>query len=1014
MNLIVSKIRITVQKLVLLLSCLLIWENAFSQNCPDLGNLTNYLFFFANGNVDANWQGATKGFAGNVAVDGIQAKERTSGGVPFAGTIYTNDGSLSNWSGIVSQNAGQATVATNQTLLISGLEADLANAFAQINAMVPSPGYASVSATSLNNLNTQNSVAETFVINITSGLSVSSKINITGDAGDCFVLRWDTDGNPINGYQGQTKFQSGGAIVPKGALKPSNFINVAGDINSSGGGSNPPAPYPQGPRTNNGTGSLISNASNFNGGGFFTGYWLTTGKPTTGESSSLSNGIFVGGWYTIATKFSMTSGTSGVYVAPNIVSPPPTTTTCIGEAANYVMLGLQGGNVTINSATNVIGDIGYSAYVTSTTNQKVGDDGIFNGVVYVHSDVAQFSYASQNFLPSGGIVQNSAAQNTRLDQANASAVSGSAYFAGLPPSIILGALGDNDSQTINRVANLTVVQITSLDYKEDQLTLVGQPGQNDAFVINVLGDFQFSGSTIALQHVNPDMVVFNFPNASNISINKASTVFNGTILAPTGSVDYHNPAVFNGGIVARNISVHSDFNINKKPLQIPCEPVVTGCLGDLVWNDLNQNGIKDNGEAGVPDVTVHLRDCQNNLIRKTQTDAEGLYKFKDLPAGCYRICVVLPDGFQFSPQNQNGNDSFDSDVATFNGCTDNIDLSPGENELTIDAGIFETDEIPCNCYGLKIAQIYMIYNGASCSDGNNAQSGEAICSGSIGSLSNTFIKVGKTAGGSEWFYGTLQQWQGFTIRSSNGGATQLDSDTYYTIGDQSGKFQTSCSKPIGLGDQFGGMQVLGIKFDDGSICGETEESSIGMVDLGTETLYFTAQKDGNDVSLYWVINTGFKTDYFEVERSLDGVKFELMEEVISTSDAEQMVNYQSRDENALMGINYYRLKQIFNDGSFRYSEIKEVTFHLDIKKFAVYPNPTDHDFFINLKEFIGNTGTISLHTDLGQTVYKQHLEVITADPIRIATSDLAPGVYAVTVQIEDKKAMTELLVVVKR
>jgi hypothetical protein len=52
------------------------------------------------------------------------------------------------------------------------------------------------------------------------------------------------------------------------------------------------------------------------GGGFFTGYWLTTGKPGSYESSSLSNGIFVGGWYTLAVKFSMTSGTSGAYVAP--------------------------------------------------------------------------------------------------------------------------------------------------------------------------------------------------------------------------------------------------------------------------------------------------------------------------------------------------------------------------------------------------------------------------------------------------------------------------------------------------------------------------------------------------------------------------------------------------------------------------------------------------------------------------------------------------------------------------
>ena len=61
----------------------------------NLGNLPDYLFFFADAHTDANWQGATKGFVGDVAVDGVEASERTSGGVPYAGTIFTNDTTLS-------------------------------------------------------------------------------------------------------------------------------------------------------------------------------------------------------------------------------------------------------------------------------------------------------------------------------------------------------------------------------------------------------------------------------------------------------------------------------------------------------------------------------------------------------------------------------------------------------------------------------------------------------------------------------------------------------------------------------------------------------------------------------------------------------------------------------------------------------------------------------------------------------------------------------------------------------
>lgn len=282
----------------------------------NMGNLTNYLYVFTDGSYEAKWQSSSKGHIGNVAIDGISANENTSGTFAYAGNIYTNSNTLSNWQTIVNNNPGQASASLNQNSLISGLKNDLNNAFAQINALPVTAGYNGINPTSLNGLNTTNNIAERFVINVTTGFGVSSKINITGDAGDVFIFRWDNDANFSNGYGGQVKFQSGGAIVPLGGLKPSNFIHVAGDINASGGGSNPAAPYPQGPRTNNGTGSLINGGSDFSGGGFFTGYWLTTGKPSDRKTADLSNAIFVGGWYSSTIKFKMTSGTSGVYVAP--------------------------------------------------------------------------------------------------------------------------------------------------------------------------------------------------------------------------------------------------------------------------------------------------------------------------------------------------------------------------------------------------------------------------------------------------------------------------------------------------------------------------------------------------------------------------------------------------------------------------------------------------------------------------------------------------------------------------
>ena len=58
------------------------------------------------------------------------------------------------------------------------------------------------------------SVRQTIPLNQDIKQCVSSKINITGDKYDYFIFLWDTDGNASNGYQGQDKFQSGGAIPP--------------------------------------------------------------------------------------------------------------------------------------------------------------------------------------------------------------------------------------------------------------------------------------------------------------------------------------------------------------------------------------------------------------------------------------------------------------------------------------------------------------------------------------------------------------------------------------------------------------------------------------------------------------------------------------------------------------------------------------------------------------------------------------------------------------------------------
>jgi hypothetical protein len=121
-----------------------------------------------------------------------------------------------------------------------------------------------------------------------------------------------------------------------------------------------------------------------------------------------------------------------------------------------------------------------------------------------------------------------------------------------------------------------------------------------------------------------------------------------------------------------------------------------GSIGDLVWVDTDEDGIQDGGEIGLEGVTINLYrpgpDGQPGggddiSIDTTSTDASGNYLFDGLPAGDYFVEFVLPSGYVFSPQDQGGDDSVDSDASPANGWTAVITLVSGENDLTWDAGL---------------------------------------------------------------------------------------------------------------------------------------------------------------------------------------------------------------------------------------------------------------------------------------------------------------------------------------
>jgi hypothetical protein len=123
-------------------------------------------------------------------------------------------------------------------------------------------------------------------------------------------------------------------------------------------------------------------------------------------------------------------------------------------------------------------------------------------------------------------------------------------------------------------------------------------------------------------------------------------------------------------------------------------PLERAAIGDFVWLDEDQNGIQDDGENGIPGLTVYLFECgEQTPLANATTDGNGFYLFSNLVPGDYALLFTLAPGLEFTQQNQGADDALDSEANETTGATVCTTLDPGETDLTWDAGMFEPEEI---------------------------------------------------------------------------------------------------------------------------------------------------------------------------------------------------------------------------------------------------------------------------------------------------------------------------------
>ena len=175
---------------------------------------------------------------------------------------------------------------------------------------------------------------------------------------------------------------------------------------------------------------------------------------------------------------------------------------------------------------------------------------------------------------------------------------------------------------------------------------------------------------------------------------------------------------------------------------------------------------------------------------------------------------------------------------------------------------------------------------------------------------------------------------------------------------------------------------------------------------------FTANANKNTVALNWSTLNESNNKGFSIERSTDGLHFTSLGFVNGKGNSTAKTNYASTDNTPVIGINYYRLKQMDLDGRFTYSPIATVKFSkTDLLGFSFFPNPATDVLKINIGLIENENATIKLVNNLGQTIISQNIRKSnSASVINFNISNIASGNYYLELKDGANKITEKVLV----
>jgi uncharacterized repeat protein (TIGR01451 family) len=176
---------------------------------------------------------------------------------------------------------------------------------------------------------------------------------------------------------------------------------------------------------------------------------------------------------------------------------------------------------------------------------------------------------------------------------------------------------------------------------------------------------------------------------------------------------------------------------------------------------------------------------------------------------------------------------------------------------------------------------------------------------------------------------------------------------------------------------------------------------------------FTAKLQNNDGLLYWTTENELNNDHFEIERSVDGIKFSNRGNIAGNGSTASTNHYSFTDKiGAGISIVYYRLKSVDIDGKSYHSKIIALKIKGTVNdNFSVFPNPFESNIKIMLTSKDNKEVLCRIISFEGKEILSRKMALQKGDNI-IVLKDLeiiASGSYILEINTGTEKMIKKII-----